>query len=1123
MIAHDEQKEGMIERLIEFSANNRFFTIAIIVFIALLGYQSMMSVPLDAIPDISDTQVIIYTKWLGRPPNLIEDQVTYPIVTALTAAPKVKTVRGFSDFGYSYVYVIFEDGTDIYWARSRVLEYLAKLQGALPEGAKMELGPDASAVGWVYEYALVDRTGKHDLADLKTIQDWYLRYALQSVEGVAEVAALGGFEKQYVVEINPDRLRAYGVTVDQIAEKVRASNNDVGGRVVEFSGREYMVWGHGYVSGETDIAQIALSATRNGTPITIGDVARVTIAPNMRRGVGELNGEGEVVGGVILMRFGENALTVIERVKAKLEELKPSLPEGVEIVETYDRSELIKRAISNVTTALKEEVFVVSLVIFIFLLHIPSALIPIITIPFAVLLSFIPMQMAGLTSNIMSLGGIAVAIGAIVDGAVVMVDNCHKRIEEWEEGGRKEDFKDVMIGAIKEVGRPTFFSLLIIAVSFLPIFALTGQEGRLFRPLALTKTLSIAIAAILAITLDPAIRLLFVRMQNYSFRPRFLCWITNAVLIGKVHKEDDHPVSRVLFRIYEPLCRGVLRFPWTVILVAVLAVVLSLPFYFKLGSEFMPPLEEGSILYMPTTFPGLSVTEATRMLQIQDRLIKTIPEVQSVFGKAGRFESSTDPAPFSMVESIIVLKPENEWRSKDVWYPDWIPEWLKDKILRPFWPDRVTMEEITQELDDKVRFTGWQNAWTMPVRTRIDMLATGIRTPVGIKVLGPDLKTIEEIGLRIEEALRNVPGTRSVFAERVTGGYFLKITPKRAALARYGIGVEDALMQVESSLGGMEIDRTIEGRERYTIAVRYERGFRSDLESIKRILVPVGARINTALDQVSASAAGEGMTAAAAPSGMSGSEQIPLGQIAEIEMTPGPAMISDEDGLLSAYVYIDVKDRDLGGFVEDLKKVIAEKIQPTMPKGYTLAWSGQYEFQLRAKERLIILVPVTICIIFMLLYLNTQSMTKTAIVFLAVPFSAIGAIWLLYALNYNISVAVWVGLIALLGVDAETGIFMLMYLDMSYERAKSEGHLNTVNDLKEAIVHGAVKRVRPKFMTVSADFIGLIPVMWSIGVGSDIMKRIAAPLVGGLFTSFIMELLVYPPIYLIWRRWSLKK
>ncbi len=1116
-----EKKDGLIERLISFSANNRFFTIAIIVFIALLGYQSMMNVPLDAIPDISDTQVIIYTKWLGRPPNLIEDQVTYPIVTALTAAPAVKTVRGFSDFGYSYVYVIFEDGTDIYWARSRVLEYLAKLQGALPEGAKMELGPDASAVGWVYEYALVDRTGRHDLADLKSTQDWFLRYALQSVEGVAEVAALGGFEKQYVVEINPDRLRAYGVTVDQIAAKVRASNNDVGGRVVEFSGREYMVWGHGYVTGETDIAQIALGATRNGTPITIGDVARVIIAPNMRRGVGELNGEGEVVGGVILMRFGENALTVIERVKAKIEELKPSLPEGMEIVETYDRSELIERAIDNVSTALKEEVFVVSLVIFIFLLHIPSALIPIITIPFAVLLSFIPMQAAGLTSNIMSLGGIAVAIGAIVDGAVVMVDNCHKRIEEWEDGGRKEDFKTVMIGAIKEVGRPTFFSLLIIAVSFLPIFALTGQEGRLFRPLALTKTLSIAIAAMLAITLDPAIRLLFVRMHHFTFRPRFLSWIANAVLVGKVHREEDHPVSRVLFRIYEPLCRGVLRHPWAVIFAAILAVVVSLPVYFQLGSEFMPPLEEGSILYMPTTFPGLSVTEATRILQVQDRLIKTVPEVQSVFGKAGRFESSTDPAPFSMVETIIVLKPENQWRSKDAWYPDWVPEWLKDKILRPFWPDRITMEEITAELDAKVRLTGWQNAWTMPVRTRIDMLATGIRTPVGIKVLGPDLKTIEQIGLRIEEALRNVPGTRSVFAERVTGGYFLKITPRREALARYGISVEDALMQVESSLGGMEIDRTIEGRERYTIAVRYERGFRSDLESIKRILVPVGARIDAPF--APADAAIGGMAARSSSQGMAGAEQIPLGQIADVEMAPGPAMIRDEDGLLSAYVYIDVKDRDLGGFVEDLKKVIAEKIQPTMPKGYTLAWSGQYEFQLRAKERLKILVPVTIAIIFMLLYLSTQSIMKTAIVFLAVPFSAIGAIWLLYLLDYNISVAVWVGLIALLGVDAETGAFMLMYLDMAYDQARAAGRMVTVKDLREAIVQGAVKRVRPKFMTVSADFIGLIPVMWSIGVGSDIMKRIAAPLVGGLATSFLMELLVYPPIYLIWRRWGLKK
>jgi copper/silver efflux system protein len=1128
MISQGEQKEGLIERVIDFSARNRFFTIAFAGFLCVIAWQSMMTVPLDAIPDISDTQVIIYTKWIGRPPNLIEDQVTYPIVTALTAAPAVKTVRGFSDFGYSYVYVIFEDGTDIYWARSRILEYLAKLQGALPDDAKMELGPDASAVGWVYEYALVDRTGKHDLADLRSLQDWYIRYALQSVDGVAEVAPLGGFEKQYVVEITPERLRAYGMTVEQISSRIRSSNNDVGGRVVEFSGREYMVWGRGYVKDKADIEQISLGATPGGVPVKVGDVAHVTIAPNMRRGVAELDGDGEVVGGVVLMRFGENALNVIERVKEKLAELKKTLPEGVEIVETYDRSELILRAIDNLKHSLTEEMLVVSVVIIIFLLHIPSALIPIITIPVAVLLSFIPMNLAGVTSNIMSLGGIAVAIGALVDAAIVVVENCHKRIEEWQDGGRKESFPEVLIAAIKEVGRPSFFSLLIISVSFLPVFALTGQEGRLFSPLALTKTLAMALAAVLAITLDPAIRLLFIRQEPFTFRPRWLAGLTNHVVIGRVHRESDHPISRFLHGLYEPACRLVLRIPGTVILLAVIAVVLTAPVAMSLGKEFMPPLEEGSILYMPTTMPGLSVTEATRILQVQDRIIKTIPEVKTVFGKAGRFESSTDPAPFSMIETIIVLKPHAEWRSRETWYSAWMPEFLRFTV-RPFWPDQVTTDDILAELDEKVRFPGWQNAWTMPVRTRIDMLATGIRTPVGVKVLGADLKEIEKIALRIEEVTRAIPGTRSVFAERATGGYFLRITPRREALARYGIAVEDALMEVETSLGGMEIDRTIEGRERYTISVRYARELRSDLESIRRILVPVGAKIGGVEVPVYAGM-GMGSGQAENTSGtsgagmgeeggtMNGRKQIPLGELADVEMVSGPAMIRDDDGLLAAYVYIDIKDRDLGGYVDELKQVIEEKIRPGMPAGYTLAWSGQYEFQERANQRLLVLVPITIGLIFLLLYLNTQSIVKTLIVFCAVPFSAIGAFWLLWILGYNTSVAVWVGMIALIGVDAETGIFMLMYLDMAYEEAKAKGKLVSLVDLKEAIVHGAVRRVRPKFMTVATTFIGLLPIMWASGVGADVMKRVAAPMVGGLATSFLMELLVYPAIYLVWRR-----
>ena len=1076
----------MIKRIITFSAHNRGIVIAAVMAGLVAAYWNATHIPLDALPDLSDTQVIVYSRW-DRSPDIIEDQVTYPITSALLGAPKVKAVRGFSDFGYSYVYVIFEDGTDIYWARSRVLEYLSKIQGTLPAGVKTEMGPDATSVGWVFQYALVDRSGKHSTDELRSYQDWFLRYSLQSVPGVAEIATVGGQVRQYQINVNPTQLLAHGLTINEVTDAVRHGNNDVGGRLVELSGREYMVRGRGYVKSTKDLEALVLKSV-NGTPVTVKDVATVSIGPELRRGIADLNGEGDVVGGIVVMRYGENALNVIERVKAKFAELKPSLPSGVEVVTTYDRSELIDRAITTVKDKLIEEMIIVSIVILIFLWHVPSAIIPIVTIPVSVALAFIPMNLMGLNANLMSLAGIAISIGVLVDGAIVEVENAYNKLHLWQANGRKGDFHKVRLEALLEVGPSVFFSLLVIAVAFLPVFTLVDQEGRLFRPLAWSKNLAMAIAALLAITLDPAMRMLFTRMDPFTFRPRWVAAIANTLLVGTYQAEEKHPISHFLHRIYEPPCRFVLRHAKATIAVAFALVLATIPVYLKLGSEFMPPLNEGSLLYMPTTLPGLPIGAAQAILQAQDRILRGFQEVESVFGKAGRAESSTDPAPFSMMETTIVLKPESQWREQRRWYSGWAPEFLK-RLLRPFWRDRISEPDLVEEMNRAMLAPGLTTAWTMPIKARLDMLSTGIRTPVGLKIGGADLKEIERIGQDAEAILQRVPNTRSVFAERVAGGYFLDFVLKRDRLARYGLSVDDANTLVMTAVGGENQATTVEGRARYPINVRYQRDYREDLSALKRVYVP-----------------------------LSGGGHIPIEEIADVQLVKGPAMIRDENGLLAGYVFIDFDTSkvDVGSYVDEAKKALAAGL--STPAGYSVTWSGQYENMLRVKERLKVILPITLVLIFALLFMNTKSAFKAGLVMLAVPFSAIGAVWLLFLLGFNISIAVWVGMIALMGLDAETGVFMLVFLDLSHDAAKAEGRLRTSGDLVEAIIHGAVKRVRPKAMTVCAAFMGLLPILWSTGTGADVMKRIAAPMVGGLVTSFLLELLVYPAVYFLWKR-----
>lgn len=1038
----------MVARIIEFSARNRFIVFLLVVAFSAVGLWAMWQTPIDALPDISDTQVIVYTTWPGRSPDLIEDQITYPIVTALLSAPKVTVVRGLSDFGYSYVYVLFKDGTDIYWARSRVLEYMNQLAGRLPEGVTPQLGPDATGVGWVYQYALVDESGEQDLASLRSFQDWYLRYWLRAVEGVAEVASIGGFVRQYQVNLDPTKVLAYRLSIPSIVETIRQSNNDVGGRVVEFSGIEYVVRGRGYIKKVADIEKIAVGVNETGTPILLRDVATVRLGPDMRRGLVDLDGKGEVVGGIVVMRFGENALAVIERVKAKLKELEPSMPKGVKVVTVYDRSDLIHESIATASESLLEEVLVTAVLIVAFLLHVRSAVVPILTLPIAVLLAFIPMYGMQIGINIMSLGGIIVAIGDMVDAAIVMVDNAHKRLEEWERDGRRGERVQVLIDSAKEVGPAIFASVLVIAISFIPVFALEAQEGRMFKPLAWTNNLAIAMCAVLAITLVPACLPTFIR--------------------GRIFPEHRHPVSRSLQGIYAPLLRWTLRHRGTVVLLAVGLLFSIVPAYQRMGSEFMPPLYEGTMLYMPTTLPGLSVTEAGRLLQIMDRKLKAFPEVEHVFGKAGRAETSTDPAPFSMMEIVVELKPKEHWRPG------------------------LSYEGLVDEMDRALRFPGVTNAWTMPIRNRIDMLTTGIRTPVGIKIFGPDLKQIEQLGEHLEMVLKDVPGTRSIYAERVSGGYYLDFDINREEIARYGLKLMDVGKIIESAIGGENIATTIEGRERYPINVRYLRELRDDPQKLQRVLVqtPTGA-------------------------------QVPLAQLATVRFVSGPPMIRDENGMLAGYVFLDMAGRDVGGYVEDLKQAVAAKVQ--LPPGYTIVWSGQYEFMERAKERLKLVVPLTLLIIFVAFYFTFHSVAETCMVMVGVPLSLVGAIWYLWILGYNMSIAVWVGMITVVGTAAETTAVMLAYLDEACARRKAAGGLKTLQDVIDTVQVGAVERIRPMAMIGFVDVIGLFPVMWATGTGADVMKRIAAPQVGGVFSAMILTLFVIPPVYVMWRWWKERK
>lgn len=1075
----------MLLKIIEFCAKNRFITLFAVTALVVGGWFSMQKIPIDAIPDLSDTQVIVYSKW-NVSPDIIEDQVTYPIVTSLLGVPKVKDIRGLSMFGASYVYAIFEDGTDMYWARSRVLEYLSKITPQLPEGVQTELGPDATGVGWVYQYALKDTSGKNSLAEIRSFQDWFLRYQLQSVPGVSEVASFGGFENQYQVQVNPESLRAYNIPLTKVTKAISQGNSEVGARVIEFSGTEYMIRAKGYAKNKKDLENIVVAVNKNGVPIYVKNIANVVLGPEIRRGLGDLNGLGDVVGGIVVMRFGENANNVIERVEKKIEELKPSLPEGVELVETYNRSKLIKRSINTLTHELVLEMIVVAFVIIIFLLHLPSALVPIITLPTAIIISFILMYIMNVSANIMSLGGIAIAIGAMVDAAIVIVENCHKKIEEWRTGGQKGEVNDVIIDSIKEVGPASFYSLLVIAVSFLPIFVLEAQEGRLFKPLAYTKTLAMLVASVLSITLVPALLVLVTRTKELTVGPTWFTKSVNFLFGANKRSEENHPISKVLFKLYGPSVDWVVDNRKKVVFGAFLMILLTAPIYFKLGSEFMPPLNEGTILYMPTTMPGISATQAQELLQRQDKILKGFPEVLSVHGKAGRANTATDPAPLSMMETVVVLKDQREWRKVDRWY-----SFLPDFFQKPFQlitPSFLSWEELIAEMNEKMKFPGLTNAWTLPIKGRIDMLTTGIRTPIGIKVSGSDLKEIERIGIEVEKIMNDVDGVRSVFAERVVGGFFFDFNFNREALARHGISISEAQTTLSTALGGQNVTTTVEGRERYSVNVRYARGFRQNKEDIKRILLD-------------------------SPKGY----QIPISEVANIEIINGPGMIRNDNGLLTGYVYVDLNTSDVGRFVENAKSIVNEKL--SLPTGYSLSWSGQYESMERVKEKLKVVLPITFLIVILLIYLNTGSAVKTSIVLLSVPFSAIGAIWLLYVLDYNMSIAVWVGIIALLGVDAETAIYMLLYLDIAYDKKKKKGEMNTFKDLKDAIHHGAVKRIRPKMMTVLTTFMALLPILWAstANSGADVMKRMAAPMVGGIFTSFLLELLVYPAIYAIWK------
>ncbi|MGR8930561.1 MAG: efflux RND transporter permease subunit [Gammaproteobacteria bacterium] len=1039
-----DNQPNPIQRLIAFCADNALVTLLIVSICAFWGYRSLLATPLDAIPDLSDAQVIIYTDWPGRSPDLVEDQITYPLTTTLLAAPNVRLVRGQSFMGQSFVYVIFQEGTDIYWARSRVSEYLDSIAARLPEGVSPTMGPDATGVGWVFQYALVDESGQHDLAALRNLQDFKLRYWLESVEGVAEVAAIGGFEKEYQVAVDPDKLAGYGITLPQLAQAIRRSNNDVGGRVLEIAGHEHFIRGRGYIHGIDDIKRIALTANSAGTPLTVGQVATVSVGPAMRRGLAELDGKGETVGGIVIMRYGEDALDVIKRVKQRLADIKRSLPPGVEVIPVYDRSDLINRAIATLKNTLLEEMLVVSLVIIGFLWHFRSSLIAILTLPVAILLAFIPMSAQHLTADIMSLGGIAVAIGAMVDASITIIENIHRRLEQRENVSGAER-RRIIIQAMQEVGPSIFFALLIITVSFLPVFGLHGTEGRLFKPLAYTKTYAMAFAALLAVTLIPALAV--------------------HLISGKLHG-DKNRLSQKIVAWYIPVVHWVLRRRAWVVGISLLSLFCSIPVFFKLGNEFMPPLNEGSILYMPTTLPGMSITEAGKVLQAMDRRLKAFPEVERVFGKIGRSTTSTDPAPLSMVETVVTLKPHSEWRAGLTW------------------------DDLIAEMDFSMRFPGMPNIWWMPIQTRTEMLATGIRSNLGIKVFGDDLKTIENTALVIEQVLqldkRTQAFTRSAFCERLTGGNFIDFVIDRDKIARYGLTVDDVEQVLMAAVGGQTVSRTIEGRERYAINLRYAREFRDNPETLGRVLIPTP-----------------------------GGAQIPIGQLARLDFISGPPMLRNEDGFMVSLVLVDVKDVGTADYVDLAKQVVQEKVD--LPQGVRLEWAGQYQYFEQAKAELSLLVPLTLAIVFLMLFLNHGSIGESLLIILTIPFSLIGAVWLLYWLDYNLSVAVWVGMIALAGLAAEMGVLMMLYLDLSYRKRLAEKRLQTRHDLTEAIVEGAAHRIRPKMMTGITTLVGLTPILWQTGTGADVMKRIAAPMVGGIVSTLIVALIVFPAIYSYWK------
>ena len=1039
----------MINGLIKWSLQNRFLVLSLTVLITGWGIWAVKNTPVDALPDLSDVQVIIKTSFPGQAPQVVEDQVTYPLTTAMLSVPKALTVRGYSFFGDSYVYVIFEDGTDLYWARSRVLEYLSQVAGDLPAAARPELGPDATGVGWVYEYALVDRTGQHDLSQLRSIQDWYLKFELQTVPGVSEVATIGGMVKQYQVVMDPDSMRAYGVTVQQVKNAIQRGNQETGGSVIEMAEAEYMVRATGYIDELDDLRTIPLGMSPQGTPILLRDIAQIRLGPQLRRGIADLDGEGEVVGGVIIMRWGENAVSTISGVKARLEQLKQGLPDGVEIVETYDRSALIERAVDNLQGKLIEEFLVVALVCVIFLFHLRSALVVILSLPVGILVAFVIMQRMGINANIMSLGGIAIAIGAMVDAAIVMIENVHKHLEMPD--SKEKTYWEVVYAAAREVGPPLFFSLLIITLSFLPVFTLEAQEGRMFSPLAFTKTFAMAAAAGLSITLVPVLMGYFIR--------------------GKITPEQKNPVNRLLILIYRPVINIVIRRPKTVLLATAVIVMLSIYPMQRLGSEFMPDLDEGDLLYMPTTFPAISVGKAQELLQQTDRLLSTVPEVKRVFGKMGRAESATDPAPLTMIETTILLKPKSEWRPG------------------------IGIEELKRELNDVVDLPGVANIWVMPIKNRIDMLATGIKTPVGIKVAGPDLAGIEQIGTSIEQVVSGVPGTLSVYSERVVGGRYIKVDINREAAARYGLNIADIQEVVRTAIGGMSVSQSVEGLERYPINIRYPRDVRNSLQGLQSlpVVTPMGGNI-------------------------------PLSEVAEVRIEGGPGMIKTENARLNGWIYVDIETSDIGGYVANAQKVVNEQV--VLPAGYSISWSGQFEYMVRAKERLRTVIPVTLAIIVLLLYLNFRRFAEVLIIMGTLPLALVGGFWLLYLLDYNASVAVGVGFIALAGVAVEIGVVMLVYLNQAmqaeHEKAANAGHALNHAGVQNAVVQGALMRIRPIMMTVAAIIAGLLPIMLGSGTGSEVMRRIAAPMVGGMVSATVLTLLVIPAVFLLWKSHGLK-